>query len=253
MSDQSRPMSYDEVVERFDLILLRKRGDLVIEDGDLALTRWGDLRVGTIAYQGLMRLVQYWRYNEGTLRHLFEATYAVARRLLDNRERYERPVEVDLSNLDFEKFRKAVLPRLDSEAESALEFGQRTYAGSLVFALSGLLQQFKDDIKATNDEWAEAPPSYQNCSFGQLVIAAANGVRHADEWVKAQVPSPQQLASMNILRTVLGQGTNRFTFTSNIPAGTLDVLSDGGDFDRMNASMFAFAHDVAQRREARVC
>jgi len=41
-----------------------------LENGDLAQTKDGDIKVGDTLYSGLFRFVQMWRYNEPHLRYL---------------------------------------------------------------------------------------------------------------------------------------------------------------------------------------
>jgi hypothetical protein len=66
------PPSYDHVVKTYGLEILMVPGDLSIENGDLAITKDGDLKMGDTIYNGLFRLVQAWRYNAPHLRFLFE-------------------------------------------------------------------------------------------------------------------------------------------------------------------------------------
>jgi hypothetical protein len=67
---EARP--YDEGVEAYNLTILRDAGDWSLADtGDLVMTRNGDIQLGDIAYNGLFRLVQMWRYSEPHLRYLF--------------------------------------------------------------------------------------------------------------------------------------------------------------------------------------
>lgn len=63
MHELKRPLDYDEVVEKFDLDILRTPGDLVIEDADLASTKSGDLLINDVCYSAMFRLVQSWRFS----------------------------------------------------------------------------------------------------------------------------------------------------------------------------------------------
>jgi len=58
MSALIAPDSYDDVIFRYGLTALYNGGDLQIENGDLALTKDGDLRLGAIPYNAMFRLVQ---------------------------------------------------------------------------------------------------------------------------------------------------------------------------------------------------
>jgi hypothetical protein len=64
------PPSYEEVVQRYNLTILMASGDWSFTNGDLTLTKDGDIQHGDIAYSGLHRLVETWRYNDPHLRYL---------------------------------------------------------------------------------------------------------------------------------------------------------------------------------------
>src|SRR6266403_2021543 len=74
MAANSVPPPYEEVVQRYSLTLLMADGDWSITDGGLTMTKDGDAQHGDIAYSGLHRLVEMWRYNEPHLRYLFDTT-----------------------------------------------------------------------------------------------------------------------------------------------------------------------------------
>ena len=48
--------AYDDLVERNRIEILQKPGDLVLRNGDLAITRWGDL--ARIIHEGLTGMGQ---------------------------------------------------------------------------------------------------------------------------------------------------------------------------------------------------
>jgi hypothetical protein len=78
----------------------------------------------------------------------------------------------------------------------------------------------------------KSDPVHQGCSVGEIMIAAGAGVRHVDEWEAAWhlVPGPA---------------------VRDIPAEALDVVSNGGGFERLAASIFSFVRNVALRLPAR--
>jgi hypothetical protein len=80
-----KPRPYDEVVDHYCIDILKSPGDLVIKDGDLALTKSGDLMLRNAEYSAMFRLVQGWRFNTPTLQTLFEQVFATRRR---RKERY---------------------------------------------------------------------------------------------------------------------------------------------------------------------
>src|SRR5688500_17399758 len=70
--NEARITPYDDVVDAFDLTILTEVGDWSQDGtGDLVMTRDGDPQHGDIAYNGLFRLVQMWRYSDQHLRYLF--------------------------------------------------------------------------------------------------------------------------------------------------------------------------------------
>jgi hypothetical protein len=210
--------SYDEILSKHNLCLLQNGVDLVLENGDLALTRWGDLRMGSIAQNGLMRFVQHWRFNEPSFHRLFMEALSRRKLLVAHREQAGRPVVIDLATFNLAAYKAAVRPDMSSDEEV---------------------------------EWNQSTPMLQGYSFGQIIVAAANGVRHVDEWEAAQAPTEKQRASMQVLESALRkEGMSRF-HVRDLPAEALDILSDGGNFERLAASMFDFAHNVAVRRDTR--
>ena len=75
-----KPRPYDEVVDRYCIDILKPPGDLLIKDGDIALTKSGDLMLKNAEYSAMFRLLQGWRFNAPTLQTLFEQVFATRRR-----------------------------------------------------------------------------------------------------------------------------------------------------------------------------
>jgi hypothetical protein len=247
-SDQLQPPTYEGVVDEFDLTLLKQGANLVVEDGSIAVTKWGDLRMGSVAYNALWRLVQHWRFSAPATKQLFSAVYSMRDRIhaLAGRQNLTARIDpTDYSRQDYWDDRHRT-----NEDIASLSYGHRTYAGCLIVALSGLLQQFRDDVGATADDWNKIGPMFQTCSFGQVMIAASNSFRHMDEWIKVR-GSPntkQQAASMGVLEPALGRklkGPNSSII--EICPDALHLMSGGGSFDCLNANFFHFAHAVAER------
>lgn len=164
----------------------------MLKNGDLALTKSGDLMLNNAEYSATLRLVQRWRFNAPTLKMLFERVFSV-----QNRKReLDARLNVVFANHVFDTKASDLLPPSESIEQyhalndeiAANEIGASACAGAIVLVLSGLLQSFKDDMDATKDDWNKSPPIVQGCSVGMILAASANNFRHLDEWVKTEIP-----------------------------------------------------------------
>ena len=64
---ETTAQSFDEIVETYDLTILREPGDWTIaDDGDLDPTKDGDPVLGDVAHNGLFRLVETWWHGTWT-------------------------------------------------------------------------------------------------------------------------------------------------------------------------------------------
>jgi len=266
MTDMPQPNwiapAYNALVADYGLEILKTPGDLSIESGDFALTKDGDLKMGDDVYNGLFRLVQAWRFNSPHLQFLFDMlTFMRAHRtFLD--DKMNKAAEARASRFDIASFLNPD-PVWHTEfwgitdEQGVAEFGGSTYGGCLILLLASSLSRFKDDIDATTEDWTKAAPLFGGCSLGQVLVAAANGFRHEDEWAKTRASTPnqahlqkKQIASQKIIEAALQGRVPYIPRTPGRSAEVLDLISQGGKFDRLSANFFSFAHNVALRRRA---
>jgi hypothetical protein len=133
----------------------------------------------------------------------------------------------------------------------ATEVSRSALAGSLMIVVGSLLGRFRDDLGVSSADWNAGTPSYASYSFGQVVSAAANSFRHADEWKKAlfaKNPDAQQRRSMNVLKAALSLQTSH-TFDNSCEAA-LDLIGKQ-NFDEFAKSALTFANGLAIQAEAR--
>jgi hypothetical protein len=233
------PPQYREIIERYNIDYLKTTGDLVAKNGNIAITKRGDLMLNSDEYSALATLVGYWRFNEPYLRTLF----ALA---LTTKGRLESLIKTRDDSLD----RFVNHERNDEISANAI--GTSSYAGAIVMVLSRLLLAFKDDLNATDQEWTQSGPKIEGCSIGAIIEAAANNFRHNDEWLKhAPKPTPQQLRSIRVLATALrepiAQDGSHHGLSRDICPEVLALLSDG-DFERLASNHFAFANAIPSAR-----
>jgi hypothetical protein len=142
-----------------------------------------------------------------------------------------------------------------NDAMGAEEVARGVYAGAIVIAMSNALQSLRIDLEGQPAEWDEAVPRYGNCSFGQVIVASANNVRHADEWATTVAPTRQQLLSMRVLSLALDEPLDppdgsRHRFGREVSAEILRVLCKG-DMAVLESGFFAFAKDLHRLIQAR--
>ncbi|QIN60302.1 hypothetical protein SBC1_02770 [Caballeronia sp. SBC1] len=240
---------YNEVIDRNDISFLQTPGDWKIVDGDLATTRRGDIMVNSPEYSALFRLVNWWRFNYPVMHVMFHAVFPSAA----DRERLEGELETlfkdaskksphPMNSSDYDEFHRI------NDAMGAEEVARGVYAGAIVIAMSNALQSLRADLEATSAEWDEAVPRYGSCSFGQVIVASANNVRHADEWATTAAPTRQQLLSMRVLSLALDEplyppNGSQHRFGREVSPEILQVICNG-DMAALERAFFAFAKDM---------
>ncbi|QOG22254.1 MULTISPECIES: hypothetical protein [Bradyrhizobium] len=245
---KARP--YDEIVETYNLTILTEMGDWSLDGtGDLVTTKDGDPQHGDIAYNGLFRLVQMWRYSEAHLRYLFAT--------VDEMQSQRRALDDDLNAVGNKAHEEIMRGhRMPSGAfgaalhdvwdrQAAAVFGAGIYAGSLMLMLSTVLLRLRDDIEGKR-YWSMMGPSVSGHSIGAIIEAGANGFRHADEWAKTHPPTPQQKRSQDIIAAALSERREPDEGSPGACVELLAVLS-GGTFEGLATNVFTFAHNLAVR------
>lgn len=244
----SQILPYDEVIDRYRITVLEQPGDLVLKDGELAVTKSGDLMVNSPGYSALYRLVQWWRHSLPMLTVLFN-------QFCESRAR-KRPLEAEAERAlgkwtpgqplvrDFSAYHEAI------EIQEANELTEEVSAGSLLLALSRMVQSFRDDLSLDPRDalWRQSGPLHNGVSVGEAVVAAANNFRHAEEWARARTPTAQQGTSHGALvaMTQIDATTARGVFWPRV----LELLA-GEDLDQLGRAVFGFANDVVQRLESK--
>jgi hypothetical protein len=84
-----------------------------------------------------------------------------------------------------------------------------------------------------------------------VIVAAANGVRHDDEWAKTRPPDPKQKKSQDVLNQAITGSAIKSRITPGLTVEVADLLSAGGSFERLAENMFKFVHNVAVLRRKR--
>lgn len=251
--------SFDQIVDAYQLSLLNEVADWSLEDGDIASTADGDVKVGDDAYNALFRLVQLWRYNEPHLLQIFSAAETMAsRRIALNHQlnaigdgRLEELSNDPFSKID--KFAQQFHGILDEQG--AAVFGADTFSGSLMIAVSGALLRFKSDLAPAafwkgSKFWEISGPLINNCSTGSIIVASANGYRHADEWAKTRPAKPIQKSSQDVISAALAGESRPDDEAGPGRCPEIVQLLSGGRFEMLAANIFNFAHDLAVKIRA---
>jgi hypothetical protein len=247
---ESAPLTYNEVIERYSIELLKAPGDLVIRNHDIAVTKTGDLMLNDEVYSAMYRLVQTWRFTAPSLTILFA--------LFDAARQREKDSVAELSNLrplagspffgraQIEKYHEA------NDKVGAAQLALQSYAGPIVLVLNGLLLALRDDLQCSQQDWRSAGPIIGGYSIGAFLEAAANNFRHEDEWTKTRAPNHRQLASIRVLEAAFGKKFRDISgsrHSPNIAPEALELLADG-DAENVSRKFFAFANDLATRANA---
>jgi hypothetical protein len=248
MSALIDPDSYDDIIYRHGLTVLYNGGDLEFENGDLALTKDGDGRLGAIPYNSMFRLVQAWRYNAPAMRLMFDTIYELRNAKPELEQNLEQILSRGPKKGHFLPSDDVPLYHAANDAIGATEVSRSALAGSLTIVVGSLLTRFRDDLDVSAVDWNAGTPSYAAHSFGQVVTAAANSFTHADEWKKAlfaQKTTSEQQRSMDVLKGALGLQTEYGL--DNSCEAVLDLIAHQ-NFDELAKTALTFANNLALRR-----
>jgi len=116
----------------------------------------------------------------------------------------------------------------------------------LLISLSNALSRFKSDINPLA-YWRTPSPSFGGFSVGRVIIAAANGFRHEDEWARPQEMSEKQKERQKASRDIIIGAAGREPVGEPSPARSVDIIQLLGndDFDELAKNVLGFAHNVA--------
>lgn len=216
-----RIMDYEQALVLFDLSKLKTKGlvDLTVDaNGNIAITRDGDLQMGEARVNALFRLLERWRISQFTV----NALYATWRSTRD-----------ELKTIQCQHKNSSLVAdprRFHSEAESISELEENAgiLAGAIFVVLNNLLQRFKQDLELSQGPTAASTPTPP--PFEAVITAAAANFRHYDEWAGSSVVNSQQQKSVSTLCHFLGmqsKGTSgRPAIRSNVCGLVLEKLSD---------------------------
>jgi hypothetical protein len=239
--------AHREIITRNQIEALAKGLDLAIKDGDLALTRRGELMLGDKTSHAFFDLVRDWRYNYAPMKVAFDL---VAEAGAHGKElETEREALCSGPELLAERFRGI------QDELAIMAFARGSYSALAVLNVSNALQTFRADIGANQNEWAAAQPQFNGRSFGEILEASANNIRHRDEWAATNPPTPTQLKSIKVLADALNEPVapagRKHGFAREIGPETLALVCDR-DFSRLETNFFAFAKNLYAQRQLRL-
>jgi hypothetical protein len=137
-----RVPSYQEVIEVYDIGLLKAPSDLQLtSDGDIAVHD-GDLKLGSDQYNAMFRFVQAWRFNSPTLEGLFGLVAASTQA----QDRLNDELSNVMSRLFATNWSKGSVTNYHAinDLLGANEIGEVACAGALFIILNNLLIAVED-------------------------------------------------------------------------------------------------------------
>jgi hypothetical protein len=190
------------------------------------VTRDRDPQMGDTQTNALFRLVERRRWNEPTLRELFNTMHNAVQRL-DELNAARADNKGPVLHIDPEAFHEVSDLILENQSMTSV------LAGSIFVVLNNLLQRFRQ----------------KSYSVGQMGCSAAANFRHYDESACAKTLTKVQRLSMEVICGLLNcpvQMRKGYpSIRSNVCGPILMTISEGS-IDRLSQMIFEFAKDLAR-------
>ena len=250
------PEPYQDMIALYGITALYSGGDLALTPtGDIALNDEGDLRMGSIAHDAMFRLVQSWRYNAPALQMMFGAV----KELRSDQARFdvERETIINQPLISGKLLPSSKVTAFHAATDGVVSSGvsRSAMAGAIVVVMASLLMRFRKALVDGENDWKSSSPAFSGVSLGELIVAAANGFRHADEWAAAhfgrQELTRQQKFSIDPLRQAGVIGPNSFVFDASPIFETVLFMIAGDDFQKLARSILGFANELAVKAKER--
>jgi len=237
--------AWNDLIEKYDLSELRGGGDLVVKAGDIAVARTGDLMLGDEEYSALFRCVNMLRYSWPALAQAFaliqQASDADA--VLD----LEAAMPLSSDRSEFLKPERLASLRDAMERRTAKEASALVSAEGVLMTGSRLLLSLKQVMDCSEAAWTQAEPKIKGHSVGKLFEAAANHLRHCEEWRLSGQLQTRQRRSIEVLATLIDEPIvgDRHTFGSSRSIEILGAVA-GLSLDEFAGMLLKFANNLTK-------
>lgn len=143
-------------------------------------------------------------------------------------------------------FDREVFNRSANEEQLAMIESSRICAETIIFIASGLLTSLNKALGNDKNLWASVAPKIESYSIGRLFDAAANHLRHHEEWRLAEDLSQRQTISIEMLAKILNEPIqeNRHSLGFNRAIEILDAISKFS-LDEFAKYICQFANNLA--------
>lgn len=251
----TKPSMYEELMKKYDIVSIKGGSDLALDlaTGGLMMSKRGDLMWKGKAHNSMFQFVRDYEMNAPKLKSLFAE-------IVDSHEK--EATLVDASNNLAEEISQASLRKelkngaemhALSDARGAFKVGREVCAASIFVTLNNMLQALKDELEIDQQKFLTSTPQFSGQSFGNVVWAASNNARHADEWrvewVKNGEFNKQQLKSVEVLAPVLGYGLTDYRFLAGEICAPILAAISNDTFDLLELALFTYANSLAAEVE----
>lgn len=242
---------FEELMNKHNIVSIMGGSDFAMDPitGGLKMSKHGDVMWKGKAHNAMFKFLRDYEMNAPKLKAQFAE-------ILDSHA--NEATIIDSLNQHAEEIARKIMTNepIDGEemhalsnAQGASRMSRDVCAASIFIKLNTMLQTLQDGLEIDQQKFLQSGPLYSKQSFGNIVWAASNNARHANEWrvewIANKAFNKKQLKSVQVLAPVLGHEKKDYRFLAGeICIRILDVLSCG-NFDTLERTLFTFANNLA--------